>query len=208
MRDPMGFRGVRPVDPDCYAQPGRRPWRGSGETGQGGAGRRAPVEDRLLPGAVPPAAGEVPGQRTLPGERGAGDMSKPRYDWWSYVKGMIRRYPELRRRYGALREGRLTADYSGMPRGGGDGRAVEGLAIRELPSTSQREYEAVRRAVETTEHYRNGQERLKVIELVLWKKTHNLQGAALQIPCHVDTAKVWHGDFIRLVASYYGLMDE
>ena len=67
---------------------------------------------------------------------------------------------------------------------------------------------AVRRAVETTEHYRNGQERLKVIELVLWKKTHNLQGAALQIPCHVDTAKVWHGDFIRLVASYYGLMDE
>ena len=83
-------------------------------------------------------------------------MSKPRYDWWSYVKGMIRRYPELRRRYGALREGRLTADYSGMPRGGGDGRAVEGLAIRELPSTSQREYEAVRRAVETTEHYRNG----------------------------------------------------
>ena len=27
MRDPMGFRGVRPVDPDCYAQPGRRPWR-------------------------------------------------------------------------------------------------------------------------------------------------------------------------------------
>ena len=85
---------------------------------------------------------------------------------------------------------------------------VEGLAIRELPSTSQREYEAVRRAVETTEHYRNGQERLKVIELVLWKKTHNLQGAALQIPCHVDTAKVWHGDFIRLVASYYGLMDE
>ena len=135
-------------------------------------------------------------------------MSKPRYDWWSYVKGMIRRYPELRRRYGALREGRLTADYSGMPRGGGDGRAVEGLDIRELPSTSQREYEAVRRAVETTEHYRNGQERLKVIELVLWKKTHNLQGAALQIPCHVDTAKVWHGDFIRLVASYYGLMDE
>ena len=27
VRDPMGFRGVRPVDPDCYAQPGRRPWR-------------------------------------------------------------------------------------------------------------------------------------------------------------------------------------
>lgn len=22
-------------------------------------------------------------------------MSKPRYDWWGYVKGMIRRYPSL-----------------------------------------------------------------------------------------------------------------
>lgn len=207
MRDPMGFRGVRPVDPDCYAQPGRRPWREAERPARAERGGEPQWKIDYCLGAVPPAAGEVPGQRTLPGERGAGDMSKPRYDWWSYVKGMIRRYPELRRRYGALREGRLTADYSGSP-GGGDGRAVEGLAIRELPSTSQREYEAVRRAVETTEHYRNGQERLKVIELVLWKKTHNLQGAALQIPCHVDTAKVWHGDFIRLVASYYGLMDE
>ena len=25
-------------------------------------------------------------------------MSTPRYDWWPYVKGMIRRYPELRSR--------------------------------------------------------------------------------------------------------------
>ena len=25
-------------------------------------------------------------------------MSTPRYDWWPYVKGMIRRYPELCRR--------------------------------------------------------------------------------------------------------------
>lgn len=110
----------------------------------------------------------------------------------------------VRRAAGGAADGGLLRDAPGRRRRAGGG----GLAIRELPSTSQREYEAVRRAVETTEHYRNGQERLKVIELVLWKKTHNLQGAALQIPCHVDTAKVWHGDFIRLVASYYGLMDE
>ena len=91
--------------------------------------------------------------------------------------------------------GAADGGLSGMPRGGGDGRAVEGLAIRELPSTSQREYEAVRRAVETIEHYRNGQERLKVIELVLWKKTHNPPGRRPSDPCHVDTAKVRHGDF-------------
>ena len=28
-------------------------------------------------------------------------MSTPRYDWWPYVKGMIRRYPELCRQEAA-----------------------------------------------------------------------------------------------------------
>ena len=206
MRDPMGFRGVRPVDPDCYAQPGRRPWREAERPARAERGGEPQWKIDYCLERCPLPREKCRGRGLCP--EVMENQGRRMYDWWSYVKGMIRRYPELRRRYGALREGRLTADYSGMPRGGGDGRAVEGLAIRELPSTSQREYEAVRRAVETTEHYRNGQERLKVIELVLWKKTHNLQGAALQIPCHVDTAKVWHGDFIRLVASYYGLMDE
>lgn len=26
-------------------------------------------------------------------------MSRPRYDWWPYVKGMIRRYPALAEQY-------------------------------------------------------------------------------------------------------------
>lgn len=135
-------------------------------------------------------------------------MSKPRYDWWPYVKGMIRRYPSLRQEYADLHNASLVADYSGMPRGGGGGRALENLAIRELPSTQQREYEAVRRAVETTERYRNGQERLKVVRLVLWDRSHTLEGAALAVPCGAATAWRWHGEFIRLVASNYGLLDD
>ena len=134
-------------------------------------------------------------------------MSKPRYDWWPYVKGMIRRYPELKEQYADLHSISVTADYSGMPRGGSGGRALEAVALRELPSTSQREYEAVRRAVETTERYRNGSERLKVVKLVLWDKSHTLEGAALTIPCDKDTAKKWHREFIYLVALQYGLMD-
>lgn len=95
-----------------------------------------------------------------------------------------------------------------MPHGTGTSRTVENLAIRELPSTSQREYEAVRRAIECTEHYSNGLDRLLIIKLVLWDKTHTLEGAAMQIPCSVRTVKEWHREFIRLVASYYGLMDK
>lgn len=135
-------------------------------------------------------------------------LSKPRYDWWPYVKGMIRRYPALKEQYDDLHSPSMVADYSGMPHGGGGGRALESLAVRELPSTQQREYEAVRRAVEATGRYRNGADRLKVVRLVLWERSHTLEGAAQVVPCSVRHAKEWHGEFVRLVASNFGLMDE
>lgn len=134
-------------------------------------------------------------------------MSKPRYDWWPYVKGMIRRYPMLHAEYADLHSQSMTANYSGMPSGSGGGRTVESLAIRKLPSTKQREYEAVRRAIEITERYRNGLDRLAIIRMVLWDKQYTLAGAALQIPCSVSTAWRYHGDFIKTVAKCYGLMD-
>lgn len=134
-------------------------------------------------------------------------MSTPRYDWWPYVKGMIRRYPQLQEEYDALHSQSVTANYSGMPRGGGGGRVIESLAVRELPSTKQREYEAVRQAVAATERYSNGRSRLAIIRMVLWERQYTLEGAAIQIPCSVASAWRWHSEFIRLVASYYGLMD-
>jgi len=134
-------------------------------------------------------------------------VSKPRYDWWPYVKGVIRRYPTLKEELSELHTQSMTANYNGMPGGSEPSRSTELSAVRELPSTKQREYEAVRRAMATTERYSNGLDRLKVIRLVLWDNTHTMQGAALMIPCHYKTATEWHGEFIRLVASYYGLMD-
>ena len=135
-------------------------------------------------------------------------MSKPHYDWWGYVKGMIRRYPALKEELSDIRSTSETASYSGMPGGSGPSRTTELVAIRELPTTKQREYEAVRRAIATTERYRDGRDRLKVIRLVFWDGTHTLDGAALQVPCSFWTAQNWHCEFIRLVASYYGFLDE
>lgn len=134
-------------------------------------------------------------------------MSSPRYDWWSYVKGMIRRYPQLKERHKELHTQSYISNYSGERSGLQASRQTENVAIRELPSTQQREYEAVRRAIETTERYNNGRDRLKIIDMVLWKRTHTLEGAALMIPCSYKTARKWHGEFIRMTAGYYGLMD-
>lgn len=134
-------------------------------------------------------------------------MSKPRYDWWTYVKGMIRRYPALCREYGEIHTMPMTVSYTDHIGGGDVSRSTEAVAIRELPTTKQREYEAVRRAVETTGRYRNGADRLKVIKLVLWDRSHTLDGAAMMVPCSIATAKRWHREFIIMAASYYGLMD-
>lgn len=135
-------------------------------------------------------------------------MSKPRYDWWPYAKGMIRRYPALKQEYDALHEQSITARYSGMPSGGGDGRTLERTAIRELPKTKQREFEAVKAAIARTSQLPNGKDRMQVVDLVLWKRSHTVEGAALAVPCAVSTAKAYHGDFIRAVAAEYGLLDE
>ena len=113
----------------------------------------------------------------------------------------------MKDQYMDLHSQSVTASYSSMPHGSDVGRPIEALAIRELPTNSQREYEAVRRAIGLTERYPNGRQRLAIIKMVLWDKQYTLEGAALQIPCCISKAKMWHSEFIRLVASEYGLMD-
>ena len=122
-------------------------------------------------------------------------MSKPRYKWWGYIKNIIRAYPGLKKEYEAIHEQSVTA------------RGTENIAIRELPYTKQREYEAVRRAVEYTKHFRNGKERLEIINLMYWKNSHTLAGAGLQVGYGYDRARQIHQEFVVAVATYYGLMD-
>jgi len=94
-----------------------------------------------------------------------------------------------------------------MPHGSEVSRTTENISLLELPKTQQREFAAVCKAIATTERYKNGLDRLKLINLMYWDNTHTMQGAALQIPVSYDTAKEWNREFIRLVASHYGLMD-
>jgi len=121
---------------------------------------------------------------------------------------MIRRYPQLKAEHDDLHTSSLTADYSGDVHGSGVFRTTENLAIKELPTTRQREYEAVSKAIATTERCCDGRDRLEIINLVFWKQTHTLEGASLQIPCSYRTACRWHEQFIKLVAKNFGLMDE
>ena len=134
-------------------------------------------------------------------------MSRPRYKWWGYVKNMIRAYPGLRKEYDDLHRQSITANMSGMPGGGAASRGTENIALKELPKAKQMEYDAVRKAIAVTEKMKNGSERLKIINLVFWKNSHTLQGAAMAIPVSYETAVEYHRDFIMIAAYFRELVD-
>ena len=108
---------------------------------------------------------------------------------------------ELRRR----QEAAITPKYNGMPGGSGPRRNTEDLATASLGRAVDREVEAVRAAIEETRRMKRGDERLHLIDLVFWKKTHTLDGACRA--CHVSerTGRRWHTEFIHLVAKNRGL---
>ena len=59
--------------------------------------------------------------------------------------------------------------------------------------------DAVKQAVDETKSFVDGTERLKLIDLVFWKQTHTLAGAACECNVSYDLAVIWHRDFIKAV---------
>lgn len=135
-------------------------------------------------------------------------MSKPRYIWWGYVRGMIRQYPSLQEQLNDLRSPKMAADYNGMPHDGGPSKQTEDLALQELPRPKMAEYEAVRKAERATLRKSGGADRVKLIGLVYWPakghKAVTVKEAALLIPCDYSTARRWHKEFIYTVARFKG----
>lgn len=71
------------------------------------------------------------------------------------------------------------------------------------PDGKEFENQAVRAAMEHTQNMDNGPDRMRVVSMVFFEKTHTLAGAALAIPCGYETAKRWQQDFIREVARNF-----
>ena len=74
--------------------------------------------------------------------------------------------------------------------------------LRAYPrDVTEKERDAIESAINETLGLSDGRDRIKVIELVFFKGTHKLAGAAMQVPCSIDTAQKYHADFIRLVGE-------
>ena len=132
-------------------------------------------------------------------------MSNDKPAWWSYVKNIVRQYPELRKELNETLDPQITSKLS-ITGGFGSGETsspVEQCVIHGLPPKKQIKYDAVENAIYKTMGYhpRDYTQRLKIIDLVYWKKTHTIAGASLKIPCHTNTGGLWQAEFIRLVAD-------
>lgn len=135
-------------------------------------------------------------------------MSKPRYHWWGYVKWVIRDYPAKKEELEEMRAARVTPSYSGMAGSSEPGRTPEALALRDFTGQKKREYDAVENAICVTKGYKNGEDRIRFVDMVFFKQTHTLVGASNVLYISQRTGEEWHRQFIRLVASYMGMLDE
>lgn len=129
--------------------------------------------------------------------------------WRKDARGVVRRYPQHKAELDAIRSGSVTPAYSGMPGGHSASRTTEDVAMRTLPRDAQTEYDAVDFAIRTTRanYPRDHQDRLEVIRLLYWNSDKlTIEGAAMRIPCSVQTAKGWNSSFLALVDAYGMIM--
>lgn len=132
-------------------------------------------------------------------------MSSPHYRWWGFVRRMIRDYRGLKEAYADIHSQNVTASASGMPGGGGCGRAVENIALKQLPVDDQKVYDAVSKAVEITGLLPDGDLKIALIRYVYWgKDQRKVKDALLVLHISRRTAERWHAEFVRLVAKCYG----
>ena len=82
-------------------------------------------------------------------------------------------------------------------------RAYPGRVGQELDGTALAEFQAVEAAIEATRRREDGEARMQLVEMVLFRQSYKVPGAAMQIPCSERTALRWHGDFIREIAAHF-----
>lgn len=124
-------------------------------------------------------------------------------NWRERAKRMIEAYPQLLKEKNELLSQPVTPNYNGMPGSHEAGRKTENTALQTLPREQQRMLDAVERAKTFTGRYQNSKQRMQLIDLVYWKKTHTLHGAAAKLHYSYDTIQEWNADFIKLVAAFY-----
>ena len=121
--------------------------------------------------------------------------------WWGYVKRILYYYPELKAKEKEMRETSVTTSYGGTSAGGQGEDKVSKAAMRELPLIEKNYVEQVEKTIKEFSIRENGADTLRIIDLVYFKKTHKLYGAAQEIFTSERSARRMHSRFLRALAD-------
>lgn len=124
-------------------------------------------------------------------------------DWRREARRALRDYPRLKRKQGD-NEQQITAQYSGVAVQHSASRVTENVALRStLTEREENIISAVEMAMWMQQHYPNGAERVRMMELVYFKHTHTIEGAADVV--HYSPDALWRWNTEILTAVYVGL---
>ena len=123
--------------------------------------------------------------------------------WRSEARRALRDYPRIKRRQGD-NEMQITPVYGGAAVQHSASRTTENVALRStLTEREENVISAVEFMLSMQRRYQNSAERLRMIELVYFKHTHTIDGAADIVHYSPDALWRWNGEI--LTAVYVGL---
>ncbi|MBQ2487163.1 MAG: hypothetical protein II517_02345 [Ruminococcus sp.] len=123
--------------------------------------------------------------------------------WRSEARTALRLYPKLKRRQGE-NDMQITPVYGGAAVQHSASRTTEDVALRStLTEREENIISAVEFMLSMQRRYANSNERLRMVELVYFKHTHTIDGAADVVHYSPDALWRWNGEI--LTAVYVGL---
>ena len=132
-------------------------------------------------------------------------MNRYNDNWRVYAINSMRDYYRYKAMKKAAQSTRITAQYNKGRGGSGISRTTESAAMRTgLTRQQEKELDAVERAIGSTRRGPDGKIRVKVVELVYFRGSHTIEGAAQIVHVSYKTAWRWTDNFIRLVGKNLG----
>ena len=116
------------------------------------------------------------------------------------ARAALRNYPKAKRKQNETGEMQITPAYNGQPGSHTARRTTEDVALRvKLTPYEEAVISAVEFAMDMQCRTHNGQERMLMIKLVYFKRTHTLEGAALECHYSVEAIKRWNNEILTAV---------
>ena len=120
--------------------------------------------------------------------------------WRGEARAALRAYPRLKKRQSDLHEMQITPVYGGAAVQHSASRTTENVALRStLTEREENIVSAVEFMLNMQRRYYNADARMKMLSLVYFRRTHTMQGAAMEVGYNINTVKSWNTEMLTAV---------